>query len=204
MQSNKVDGEETGFTITLNSKKFSGTGATSTTASTDWMIAEAINVPKASFGADVDEVFKHTMSKLIVILKSEDVADGTKVEVTNVSINNVYGSGSYDGSEWTRSGEAKSIKGLGGELKSTSGYYSMEYLLIPSETAPTFSITYTVNGDTYTVTDAEISNITKFEANTCYTLTATIGLSPIKFTAEASEFQSPHNPENPDGTVTIQ
>lgn len=198
LQSKIVEGVEKGFTTSLNTKKFSGLGASSTTASTDWMIAEANNIANANFGKDVEEVFKHTMSKLIVILKSNDVATGTDVEVTEVSINNVYGSGSYNGTSWTPSGDAKSIEGLVGELSTTDGYYSMEYLLIPSTEAPTFSITYTVNGDEYTVSGAEITGIDKFEANTCYTLTATIGLTPIKFTASAVDFSQP------GGSVTIQ
>lgn len=181
---------QTVWGTTLNESKF--------TTSTDWMIAEANNIAKANFGKDVEEVFKHTMSKLIVILKSNDVATGTDVEVTEVSINNVYGSGSYNGTSWTTSGDAKSIEGLVGVLSTTDGYYSMEYLLIPSTEAPTFSITYTVNGDEYTVSGAEITGIDKFEANTCYTLTATIGLTPIKFTASAVDFSQP------DGSVTIQ
>lgn len=210
LQSNIVDEEETGFTTNLNSNKFSGTGVSSNVASTDWMIADDVLVETDSFGDDVEEEFKHIMSKLIVILKSEDVAEGADVEVTNVSINNVYGTGSYDGTSWTTSGNAKSIPGLIGKLESISGYYSMEYLLIPYEYdddddgdgevdyVPTFSIIYTVNGDTYTVNDAKITGIDKFEANTCYTLTATIGLEPIVFTASAADFTSK------SGSVTIQ
>ena len=198
LQSNIVDGKETGFTTTPNSKKFSGTGEAATNASTDWMIADAETVATAKFGETVQEKFKHTMSKLIVILQSNDVATGTKVEVTSVSVNNVHGKGSFDGTEWTATDAAKSIDGLVGELKTNGNYYSMEYLLIPSTDKPTFSITYTVNGDTYTVTGATITGIAKFEANTCYTLTATIGLSPIKFTASAVDFSQA------DGSVTIQ
>lgn len=210
LQSYIVDDEETGFTTTLNSKKFTGTGATATNASTDWMIADAETVVTTKFGETVEEEFKHIMSKLIVILKSDDVAEGAEVEVTDVSINNVYGSGSYDGTSWTKSGDLKSIPGLVGKLESTNGYYSMEYLLIPYEYdddvnqdskvdyVPTFSITYEVNGDKYTVNDAKITGIDKFEANTCYTLTATIGLEPIVFTASAVDFTGK------TGSVTIQ
>ena len=203
LQSNIVESVETGFTTSLNSNKFSGTGAGATNASTDWMIADDETVATANFGDEVEEKFKHTMSKLIVILKSDDVAAGTKVEVTSVSVNNVHGKGSFDGTEWTATDDAKSITGIVGELKTTSGYYSMEYLLIPSkegDAAPTFSIEYTVNDDIYTVTNATITNIAKFEANTCYTLTATIGLEPIVFTAIASEFEDPDD----DPSVTIQ
>lgn len=164
---------------TINDKKF--------TTDTDWMIADEI--PNyTTFGSEVPEVFRHIMSKLIVILKSNDVAPGTEVTVTSVSINNVHGKGSYDGTKWTATDLGNSISGVVGKLESTSGYYSMEYLLIPSADKPTFSITYTVNGDEYTVSGAEITGIAKFEANTCYTLTAAIGLSPIEFTASAVDF----------------
>lgn len=176
---------------TINDNKF--------TTDTDWMIADGI--PNyTTFGTEVPEVFKHIMSKLIVILQSDDVATGAEVEVTSVSINNVHGKGSYDGDNWTASDGGNSIPGEVGKLTSTDGYYSMEYLLIPSEDDPTFSITYKVNGDTYTVTNATISNIAEFKANTCYTLTATIGLSPIKFTASAVDFTTPGT----GGSVSIQ
>lgn len=164
---------------TINDKKF--------TTDTDWMIADGIPNYTA-FGTEVPEVFKHIMSKLIVILKSNDVAAGTEVIVKSVSINNVHGKGNYDGTKWITSDLGKSISGVVGELASKDGYYSMEYLLIPSTDKPTFSITYTVNDDEYTVSGAEITGIEKFEANTCYTLTATIGLSPIEFTASAVDF----------------
>lgn len=183
---------QTTWGTSLNTSKF--------TTDTDWMIADPETVLTTNFGDDVEEEFKHIMSKLIVILKSDDVAAGTKVEVTSVSVNNVHGKGSFIGTIWTATDDPKSISGIVGELESTSGYYSMEYLLIPSNGAPTFSIQYTVNDDTYTVTNAEITNIPKFEANTCYTLTATIGLSPIEFTAEVSEFTVPGT----GGSVSIQ
>jgi hypothetical protein len=57
-----------------------------------------------------------------------------------------------------------------------------------------------VNGDRNTVTNAEIPGITKFEANTCYTLTANIGLAPIEFSATATDF----TPAAGTGSVTIQ
>lgn len=201
LQSNIVDGKETGFTTTPNSNKFSGTGEAATNASTDWMIADAETVATANFGQPVEEEFKHIMSKLIVILKSDDVATGTEVEVTSVSVNNVHGKGSFNGDVWTATDELKSINGAVGKFASNANHYSMEYLLIPSkvgDAAPTFSITYTVNGDTYTVTEAAIDDIEKFEANICYTLTATIGLKPIVFTTKASDFT------NEDASVTIQ
>lgn len=164
---------------------------------TDWMIADPIE-DRTDYVNTVDEVFKHTMSKLIVILNSTDVATGTEVEVTNVSVNNVHGKGEFNGTKWTASDTGKSIEGKVGKFESTANYYSMEYLLIPSDDDPTFSITYKVNGDTCTVTETAIKDITGFVGNTCYTLTATIGLQPIKFIATAVDFTQA------GGSVSIQ
>lgn len=181
------------WTTQINTNDFS--------TDTDWMIAETDQTKEyKNYGTEVPEIFKHTMSKLIVILKSNDVKTGTEVTVTSVSVNNVHGAGSYNGTKWTATDNGKSITGVAGKFESTTGYYSMEYLLIPSADDPTFSIEYEVNGDKYTVTGAEIEGITEFKENTCYTLTATIGLSPIVFTATASGFEK----QTPDGDVTIQ
>ena len=173
--------QEDAWGTTLNTKKFS--------TDTDWMIADAVPAYQ-NYGSEDTELFRHTMSKLIVILKSKDVANDVEVEVISVSVNEVHGKGKYDGTKWIATDDAKSIGGEVGEFASTAGYYSMEYLLIPSSDSPTFSITYTVNGDTYTVSEAEIEQITEFAGNTCYTLTATIGLSPIEFTATAEDFET--------------
>ena len=184
-----------------NTKNFSGTGA-DTDKSTDWMVATKIERGKGSNGT-VNETFYHTMSKLVVILKST-VAN---TAVTSVSVGNVYGSGkcvitpttSAVAATWTPSGVVKSITGVTGAIADiTKGYYSMEYLLIPSTTAPTFSIKYSINGEPYVVTDAAISAITSFAANTFYTLTATIGPNPIVFDATAEAYSTPLTPPGVD------
>lgn len=192
------------WNIEINENKFTGTG-TATDKSTDWMIAAKVNRAAGAATAIVSETFSHTMSKLVVILKS-DVATTEEVEVTSVSVGNVYGSGLYSYSyttgtgEWTKSGDAKSISGQFGEIEGENAYYSMEYLLIPSNVAPTFSIEYTINGETFTITDKAIGVITSFEENTAYTLTVTIGPDPIVFDATTTNFGS----DTPDPGLEIE
>ncbi|MBO5818135.1 MAG: fimbrillin family protein [Bacteroidales bacterium] len=176
-----------------NTENFSGTGAAND-KSTDWMVATKI-VRAAKENDIVNETFYHTMSKLVVILKST-VAN---TAVTSVSVGKVYGSGkcvitpttSDVAATWTPSGAVKSILGVTGPITDiTKGYYSMEYLLIPSTTAPTFSINYSINGEPYVVTDAAITPITSFEENTIYTLTVTIGPNPIVFDATTTPYST--------------
>lgn len=184
---------QTTLSPTLNSSEFSGTGETSQIASTDWMIAAQIT-GYDTYTDPVNEVFSHIMSKIVVKLIS--TVDNTVIN--SVSVNNVYGSGSYNGATWVPTGNAKSINGtipngetsVGTLATASTAYYVMEYLLIPSAQAPTFSINYTVNGDTYTVTNEAITGITEFAANTKYELTVTIDLTAIEFSATASDFTS--------------
>ena len=179
----------------LNTKEFSGEGD-SPTASTDWMIAEKITGYKTYTG-QVPEEFKHIMSKLVVKLQST-VANTV---INSVSVNNVHGTGSYDGTWSTDNNPAKSILGATGEIATANKpYYTMEYLLIPSSAAPTFSVNYTISGDTYNVEEVAITNIASFEANTKYELTVTIDLNAIQFKATASDFDTPQ----PGGSVNIQ
>lgn len=201
LQSKIVDAVETGLSTTLNSKKFSGVGDNSSTASTDWMIADVVRKPivnndTKTYGT-VAEVFTHTMSKLVVKLQST-VANTV---INSVSVNNVHGTGFYNGREWsTGNNQAKSIFGATGTIATiNTPYYTMEYLLIPSSAAPTFSVNYTVSGDTYEVTNATIADITGFAANTKYVLDVTIGPAAIEFSATASDFGTPQ-----DGSVDIQ
>ena len=203
LQSKIVDAMETGLSTTLNSKKFSGVGDNSSTASTDWMIANVVSKPIESndtktYGT-VEEVFTHTMSKLVVKLKST-VANTV---INSVSVNDVHGTGSYDGREWsTGENQAKSILGATGTIiNAGTHYYTMEYLLIPSNTPPTFSVNYTISGDTYNVEEVAITNITSFKANTKYELTVTIDLNAIQFNATASDFSTPGGD---GGSVSIQ
>lgn len=171
------------------------------TTSTDWMIADEVD--RVAQSNDLVTLnFKHTMSKIIVKLKST-VAN---TKINSVSINNVYGTGSYEHPTWTTVGDAKSITGSVETLTAANTeYYTMEYLLIPSTAAPTFSINYTINDDTYNVTNAKITGIDEFENNTCYTLTATIGLAPIVFDATAEDFVRKDQSGNEiGGSVTIE
>lgn len=191
-----VDGKSV-LSTELNGNKFNGVGASSTTVSTDWMIAEEVPVTAGNYNK-VNEVFKHTMSKVIVYVQS-DIAG---VEITDVNISGVYGTGSYKSTTgWDVTGvNTTKIEGLEGTLDvADEEYCIMEYLLIPGGT-PKFNITYTISGDKYTVTDAAITNITTIEANTSYTVYVKVGLSPIEFTATASDFTN--KVEN--GAVTIE
>lgn len=185
--------QKTWDTSLNNTANFSGTGA-ATDKSTDWMVATKI-VRAAAANDIVNETFYHTMSKLVVILKST-VAN---TDVTSVSVGNVYGSGkcvitpttSAVTATWTPSGAVKSISGVTGEITDIDeDYYSMEYLLIPSATVPTFSINYEINGEPYIVTNTAISAITSFKENTIYTLTVTIGPNPIVFDATTTPYST--------------
>ena len=118
----------------------------------------------------------------------------------------------YDGSEWktsytedeeVTSADKIDITGQTGQLAAAdTDYYTMEYLLIPTTEKPSFSINYTVNGDVYNVEDVEISNIGSFAANTSYTLSVSINLSAIEFTATAADFGT--TASSGSGSVTIQ
>ena len=185
------------FSEVLNTNDFSGTGASRLTESTDWMVADVISRGIGENGLVVEN-FRHTMSKLIVCFKTEnDFSD--KITLNSVFVNDVYGTGSYNGTAWTAAGTAKSIKGKVGDIVKEKTFYSMEYLLIPSDKAPTFSVNYTINGDTYVVENAVIDGINKFESNTVYTLTVTISADPIEFDATVVDWQY-----KVPGSVTIQ
>ncbi len=154
--------------------------------SIDWMIATPVPRDAGECGV-VEEVFNHTMSKLVVAIQST-IANTI---VKSVTIHNVHGTGSYttQTSKWTTTGTAKNISGETGTIAAQdTPYYSMEYLLIPSQDVPKLSIVYEINGDTYTVTEAAITPITSFDENTSYTLTVTIGLHPIEFDATVAPF----------------
>ena len=179
----------TANTEALDAKTFSGVGAESSSASTDWMIASTVT-RAAGEVAVVQEVFSHTMSKVIVILQS--TTEGATMDVTEVAINNVYGSGSYKSTTgWDVTTQTpKTIKGaeglIEGDAETPKQYYCMEYLVIPSNEAPTFDIVYTLNGTEYERSGLAINTITKLEPNTIYTITATIGQKPISFTTQVS------------------
>lgn len=171
------------FATTLNTSKFTGIGTSESSKSTDWMIADAITGYN-NYTDLVPEVFSHIMSKLIVKVQSS-IAD---TKINSISVNNVHGRGSYNGSAWTTDGAATSITGVGGNIASASTpYYSMEYLLIPSTDDPTLTIEYTLSGDTYSVTQP-ITDITEFAINTKYEVNVKISPAAIEFSATASDF----------------
>lgn len=186
------------FITTLNGKDFTGVGASRLTESTDWMVADVIS-RAAQENGKVEENFRHTMSKLIVCLKTEDTFKD-KITVNSVSVNNVHGKGHYNSATgWTATDGGKSVAGVIGDITAGNTYYSMEYLLIPSTDEPSFSVNYTINGDTYDVKAAAISGISKFDANTVYTLTVTISADPIEFDAQVVDWQYTGT-----GSVTIE
>lgn len=185
---------QTSFSTTLNTSAFSGEGVTADKASTDWMIAADVK-NYASYGTPVSEVFSHTMSKIIVRIQST-IAN---TNVTSVTVNNVYGSGSYSSNAgWTVNGNATNIEGATGEIETANtNYYAMEYLLIPSNYSgegvakPSFSIEYEISGDKYTVNDMAITDVSEFSPNTNYIVTVKIDLDAIEFTANAEPFSTP-------------
>lgn len=166
---------------------FSGTGVGALDASTDWMIANVVARP-AGANDLVEEQFSHTMSKLIVCLKTKNDFNDV-ITVNSVSVNNVHGVGSYSSDAgWTTADAGKTINGQIGDIVKEKTFYSMEYLLIPSNDAPNFSVNYTINGDTYDVKSEDIVGIDAFAPGTVYTLTVTISADPIHFDAKVTNW----------------
>lgn len=199
---------------TLNTDVFSGVGATSTTASTDWMTASvtrnASGNPATMSSELVTLSFSHLLTKVIVAVKTK-VDFPKTINISSLSINNVYGTGSYNGTAWTASGTAKSVAGVVGSIQdaektdnaNTHNYYAIECLVMPQATAaPTFSVTYTIGDDPeeFVVTGKSISNITSFAAGTVYTITATIGPDPIHFDCTLTQDWTADN----TGSVTVE
>ena len=178
---------QTSWDQNLNTGVFSGTGVGALDASTDWMIANVVVRP-AGDNALVEEQFSHTMSKLIVCLKTKDDFKDV-ITVNSVSVNNVHGVGSYSfDTGWTTADAGKTINGQIGDIVKEKTFYSMEYLLIPSNDAPNFSVNYTINGDTYDVKSEDIVGIDAFAPGTVYTLTVTISADPIHFDAKVTNW----------------
>ena len=191
--------QEDEWGTTINDDKFE--------TDTDWMIATTVE-DYDNYKEKVAEVFNHIMSKLVVKLRSTV----SNTVINSVSINNVHGTGSFDGSKWsTGNNAAVNIDGETGTINKAyvkngtavdnadTEFYSMEYLLIPSTAKPTFTINYTISGDTYEVTK-DITGIDEFEINTNYILTVTIDLVAIEFTASAAEWAD----GTPTGSTTIE
>ena len=171
-----------------NTNVFTGKGISAAYNSTDWMIA-GVQSKAAGDNTLVEEQFSHTMSKLIVRFKTSDYFKET-IKVNSVAVNNVHGSGNYniDATGWKATDAAKTITGQVGDIKAGDTFYSMEYLLIPSNHAPNFSVNYTINGDTYDVKNEAILGITEFAPGTVYTLTVTITADPIHFDAAVTDW----------------
>ena len=196
---------------TLNSEVFSGTGVTSASASTDWMMPAASYIRNASNGtmssAIVNLEFKHMLSKVILIVKTKDDFP-FDITLNSLSLDNVHGSGSYDGSAWTTTASAVSVAGQVGTMtKSTTAtkhkYYSIECLVIPQATAaPKFSVNYNIGSDpeVFDVVEVDIENIASFVAGTVYIITATIGPDPINFDCTLSADWTVNN----SGEVTVE
>ncbi|MBO4561590.1 MAG: fimbrillin family protein [Bacteroidaceae bacterium] len=199
---------------TLNTTKFSGTGSTAANASTDWMTATTTRtaVSPATIATDVVNLsFSHLLTKVIVAVKTK--TDFPKdINITSISLNNVFGTASYNGSVWSTAGStAVNVPGRTGTIsdaEKTDGannhvYYSIECLVIPQASAtPTFSVTYTIGNDpeVFTVTAAAITGISAFAAGTVYTITATIGPEPIHFDCALSSDWTPGSA----GSVTVE
>ena len=203
---------QTSFSETLNTSVFTGTGATNQTASTDWMTA-APYVRNASNGVMSSDIvnlaFSHILSKVIIVVKTKDDFP-FNITINSLSLNNVYGTGSYSGSTstWTTSGSATSVDGVVGTMTASTtatkhNYYSIECLVMPQATAaPKFSVNYTIGSDPeiFDVSEATITNVTSFVAGTVYTITATIGPDPINFDCTLSADWT----GNTTGAVTVQ
>lgn len=179
------------FSTDLNESAFSD--------DTDWMLAAP--KPDVTYASVTDGtvpfVFSHMLSKLVVAVQT--TGDET-VAISNLKLKgDTYKTGVYDGTNWTASNEVVLEGKVGNITTKNTNYYSMEYLLIPVATAaPKLDITYSVNGQTYTLENLAVTNLNAFAAGTYYTLTVSVGLQPIKFTATSAVWTTDGN-----GDVTI-
>ena len=195
---------------TLNTAVFSGTGVTSASASTDWMMPASSYIRNAANGtmsnAIVDLEFKHMLSKVILVVKTKDNFP-FNITLNSLSLDNVHGSGSYNGSAWTTTASAVSVAGKVGtmtksETNAQHKYYSIECLVIPQATAaPKFSVNYKIGSDPeiFDVKETAIEHITSFAAGTVYTITATIGPDPINFDCTVTDWTADNT-----GSVTVE
>lgn len=200
---------QTTFSETINTSKFTGTGASASDASTDWMMPSSSYIRNASNGvmsnAIVDLEFKHMLSKVILVVKTKDNFP-YDITINSISLDNVHGTGSYTGSAWSISGSAVSVDGVHGTMtKSTTAekhnYYSIECLVMPqTNAAPKLSVNYKIGSDPeiFDVKEVSIDHITSFAASTVYTITATIGPDPIHFDCTVEDWTS-----NTSGAATV-
>lgn len=171
-------------------------GALNTTAKfgtdTDWMLADAIDNHTTYTAAEVQENFKHIMSKLIVAVEKGDADPALTVNSISIT-GNTYSKGKYawDNTNskyaWSELSEPKTLEGTAGTISGNDPYYVMEYLLLPT-TAPALQLTlnYTVGGTEMNVTKAV--GIDELAANTLYKVTATIGTLGVQFTTQVANW----------------
>lgn len=182
-----------------NEGAFSGEGDDADDASTDWMLAAQVSRDNPISTDVVELAFTHILSKVVVkIVKADDFEP--KITVSDVSLNNVYGTGSFNGTAWsTGTAAAVDVPCLEGVLPETAAdedpepYYALECLVIPATVTPTFSLTYTIGDDDqedFVVEDAEIETITSFAMGYNYVITVTIGPAPIHFDAEVEAWEN--------------
>lgn len=195
---------QTTLATTINTGAFSGTGAGSTTASTDWMTAsvsrDAVNNVMGT--GIVTLPFSHILSKVIVkFVKSDGFTP--KIVITSASISGLWGTGNYNGTAWTVTGNSNSLDCATGTLAATEEnedpvpYYALECLEMPkaSDVALKFNVAYKIGDDNevFTVTNADITGITSFASGYNYTITVTIGPNPIEFDATVSTWTNGSN-----------
>ena len=188
---------QTTFSVNQNEEKF--------THNTDWLTASRTSYTMA-MGTTVQFAFSHMMSKLIVAIQKEG---NESITVESVSItdnhNALYSKAVYTAGEWTGNTPVSELEGVVGEMN-TEGvdFYTMEYLIVPTADDANdlvFNIKYKITGETESRTkSAPVSNITTFKAGTSYTLTASIGKAPIKFSATVTPWAT----GTPGGAQVVQ
>lgn len=171
---------QTTFSVNQNEGKF--------TTNTDWLTASRTNY-KMSDGTTVQFAFSHMMSKLIVAIQKEG---NESITVESVSITDendaLFSEAVYTAGVWSGTSPVSQLDGVVGDMN-TEGvdFYTMEYLIVPTADDANdlvFNIKYKITGETESRTkSAPVSSITTFKAGTSYTLTASIGKAPIKFSA---------------------
>ena len=197
------------LSTTLNSRTFTGDGTSAQNKSTDWMMPAAYtrNATNNVMGTGTVVLdFKHILSKIIVVVKTQDDFP-YDITLNSISLNNIFGTGSFNGTNWDITGQtAVNLDGAaaGTISKSTTTtqnmYYSIECLAIPQSSAqPKLSVNYTISGETFDVVDAAIDQIQSFAKGTVYTITATIGPAPIHFDCTVTDWTVDNN-----GSSSIQ
>lgn len=174
-------------------------GALNTTAKfgtdTDWMLADAIDNHTAYTATEVQENFKHIMSKLIVAVQKGDADPALTVNSISIT-GNTFSKGKYawNGVEyaWSELSDPETLVGTAGTISGNDPYYVMEYLLLPT-TAPALQLTlnYTVGGTPMNVTKPV--GIDVLAANTLYKVIATIGTLGVEFTTQVANWDEKYD-----------